>query len=131
MNIQQPTTLEVAYTETVMSYNEDLDPPPPQDILNVFSSADLSFQLSSDLDKYKRAWYKVIVTRYPILSSTESPDAYSRALSIALDYKEIASIMVVNGAIWPKLDMPMQLPNTNKRKKYFPMQHLSVIDKNK
>ena len=34
VNIQQQTTLEVANTETVMAYNEDLDPPPPQDILN-------------------------------------------------------------------------------------------------
>ena len=37
MNIQQQTTLEVADTETVMSDNEDLDPPPPQDISNVFA----------------------------------------------------------------------------------------------
>ena len=43
-NIQQPTTSEVAYTETVMDYNKDLDPPPPQDILDVFSAADLSSQ---------------------------------------------------------------------------------------
>ena len=28
-NIQQPTTLKVANTETVMGYNEDLDSPPP------------------------------------------------------------------------------------------------------
>ena len=32
VNIQQPNTSEVADTETVMAYNEDLDPPPPQDI---------------------------------------------------------------------------------------------------
>ena len=31
-NIQQPTTPEVANTETVMAYNEDLDPPPPHDL---------------------------------------------------------------------------------------------------
>ena len=31
-NIQQPTTSEVANTETMMAYNEDLDPPPPHDI---------------------------------------------------------------------------------------------------
>ena len=31
-NIQQQTTSEVANTEIVMAYNEDLDPPPPQDI---------------------------------------------------------------------------------------------------
>ena len=43
-NIQQPTTLEVANTETVMAYNEDLYTPPPHDILNVFSVADLSSQ---------------------------------------------------------------------------------------
>ena len=42
VNIQQPITLEVANTETVMDYNEDLDLPPPQDISNVFAAADLS-----------------------------------------------------------------------------------------
>ena len=31
-NIQQPNTSEVANTETVMAGNEDIDPPPPQDI---------------------------------------------------------------------------------------------------
>ena len=30
-NIQQPNSLEVANTETVMAYNEDLYPPPPHD----------------------------------------------------------------------------------------------------
>ena len=42
MNIQQPTTSEVANIETVMAYINDLDPPPPQEISNVFSAADLS-----------------------------------------------------------------------------------------
>ena len=31
-NFQQRTTSEVSNTETVMDYNEDIDPPPPQDI---------------------------------------------------------------------------------------------------
>ena len=44
MSIQQPTTSELADTDTVMDYNEYLDPPPPQDILDVFSSLDLSAQ---------------------------------------------------------------------------------------
>ena len=69
MNIQQPTPSGVVYTETVMSYNEDPDPPPPQDISNVFSSADLSSQSSSDSAKYKRAWYKARVIRSSILSA--------------------------------------------------------------
>ena len=43
-NIQQQTTSEVANTEIVMAYNEDLDPPPPHDISNVFAAADLSSQ---------------------------------------------------------------------------------------
>ena len=54
-NIQQPTTSEVSNTKTVMDYNEDLDPPPPHDISNVFSAADLSSQSSYDSVKYKRA----------------------------------------------------------------------------
>ena len=32
VNIQQQTKLEVADTDTVQSGNEELDPPPPQDI---------------------------------------------------------------------------------------------------
>ena len=44
MNIQQTTTSEVDNTDTVVAYNEDIDPPLPQDILNVFSSEDLSAQ---------------------------------------------------------------------------------------
>ena len=47
-NIQQPTTSEVANTETVMAGNEDIDTPPPQDIFNVFAAADLSSQSSYD-----------------------------------------------------------------------------------
>ena len=58
MNIQQPTKSEVADTDTVMDYDEDLDPTPPQDISNIFAAADMSSHLSSDSNKYKRAWLK-------------------------------------------------------------------------
>ena len=51
-NNQQPTTSEVANTETVMAGNEDIDTPPPQDLLNVFAAADLSYQSSYDTVKY-------------------------------------------------------------------------------
>ena len=71
-----------------MDYNEDLDPPPPQDILNVFSAADLSSQSSSDSDKYKRVWHKAKVIRSYILSAGESPDACSKSFSIALNHVE-------------------------------------------
>ena len=40
-NNEQPTTSEVANTETLMAGNEDKDTPPPQDISNVFAAADL------------------------------------------------------------------------------------------
>ena len=101
-NIQQQTTLEVANTETVMSGNEDLDPPPPQDISNVFSAADLSSQSSYDSVKYKRAWHRAKGIRSSILYSGKSPDTNSRSLSIALNHKEIASIMAVTSTILPK-----------------------------
>ena len=52
-----------------MDYNEELDPPPPQDISNVFAAADLSSRSSSDSAKYKPAWIKEKVIRYSILSS--------------------------------------------------------------
>ena len=48
VNIQKPTTPEVADTEKVMAFNEDLDTHPPQYISNVFASADLSSHSSSD-----------------------------------------------------------------------------------
>ena len=41
VNIKQLNTLEVAETETVMAYNEDLDPPPSQNISYVFAAAEL------------------------------------------------------------------------------------------
>ena len=55
MNIQQQTILEVTDTETSMSHNEELYPPSPQDISNVFTVSDLSSQSSSDSAKYKLA----------------------------------------------------------------------------
>ena len=54
-NSQQQNTLEVSNTETVMGYNEDIDPPPPHDISNVFAEADFSSQSSYDTVKCKRA----------------------------------------------------------------------------
>ena len=42
VNIQQQIVSEVADTEIVMDYNEDLDPPPPQYISNVLEAANLS-----------------------------------------------------------------------------------------
>ena len=55
MNIQQQTTSEVADTDTVMAYNVELYPPPPQDISNVFVAADFLSRSLSDSDKYKCA----------------------------------------------------------------------------
>ena len=87
MNIQQQTTSEVADAETVMAYNEYLDPPPPQDISNVFAAVDLSSHSSCDSAKYRHAWLKAKVICSSILSSGECPDTCSRALSIALNHK--------------------------------------------
>ena len=53
VNIQQQTTSEVANTETVMAYNEDIDPPPQHYILNVFAAAELSSKSSYYSVKYK------------------------------------------------------------------------------
>ena len=90
MNIQQPTTLGVSDTETVMAYDEDIYPLPTQDISNVFAATDLSSHSSSDSNKYKRAWLKVKVIHSFILSPGECTDAYSEAFSIALNHREIA-----------------------------------------
>ena len=86
-NNQQPTTSEVANTETVMAGNEDIDTPPPQDISNVFAAAELSSQSSYDTVKYKREWHRAKGIRSSILSSGESPDAQSRAFYIALNHR--------------------------------------------
>ena len=115
VNIQQATTSGLANTDTVMAYNEDLDPPLPQDISNVFAAADLLSFSSSDPAKYKCAWIKAKVVCSSILYAGECPDACSRALSIVLNHKEIASVMSVNGTIFQE-NMPMQLSNTKKRK---------------
>ena len=88
VNIQQKTTSEVDDTEKVMAYNEDLDPPPPQDISNVFAEAEFSSCSSSDSSKYKRAWLKAKVNRSSILSAGECPDSFSRELFIAPNHKE-------------------------------------------
>ena len=78
VNIQQPTTSEVANIDIVMAYNENLDPPLPQDISNVFSAADLSSQSSYDTVKYKREWHRAKGICSSILSSGESLDAYNK-----------------------------------------------------
>ena len=89
-----------------MADNEELDPPPPQDIYNVFAAAELLSRSSSDSAKYKRAWLKVKVIRSSILSSGKFPDACSTALSISSNNKEIAPIMVGDRHHFPK-KMPM------------------------
>ena len=63
MNIQQQSTSEVADTETVMADNEELDPPLPQDISNVFAAEEWSSHSSSDSTKYKCAWLEAKVIR--------------------------------------------------------------------
>ena len=85
-----------------MGYNEDIDTPPPQDISNVFAVADLLYQSSYDTVKYKRAWHRAKGICSSILYSGESPDAQIRALSIALNHREIAYIMAVKDTILPK-----------------------------
>ena len=82
-----------------MAYNEYLDPTPPHDIYNVFAAADLLYQPSSDSAKYKHVRHKAKVICSSILSAEEIPDACSRALSIALNRKEIASILEVTVVI--------------------------------
>ena len=134
MNIQQQTTPEVSNTETVMADNEELDTPPPQDISNLFAAEDLSSCSSSYSVKYKREWIKAKVIRSYILSSGKCPDACSKSLSIALNHKQIASIMAVTSAIFQnkktntitrheqkKKNIPCNISrkNENKQKTYF------------
>ena len=113
-----------------MAGNEDMDTPPPQDISNVFSASNLSYQSSYDSVKNKRAWHRAKGIRSYILSSGESPDAQSRALPIALNHKEIASIMVVTGTIFPKRYGNV-ITRREQKKKYCHMQHLLEINENK
>ena len=87
VNIKQLTTSEVAYKETVMAYNEDLDPPLPYDISNEFAAADFSSHSSDDAAKYKPAWIKAKIISSSILSGGECPDACSRALTILLKHR--------------------------------------------
>ena len=113
-----------------MDYKEDIDPPPPQDISNVFAVSDLSLHSSSDSNKYKHAWLMAKVISSSILSDGECPDSCSRALSIALSHKENASNMAVTGAILPE-KYANAISQHEKEKKYCSMQHMSVINENK
>ena len=87
MNIQQQNTPRVANKETVIAYNKELDPTPPQDTSNVFAAANLSSQSSYVSAKYKPAWITAKVICSSILSAGEYPDACNRSLSIALNHK--------------------------------------------
>ena len=129
MNIQQYTTSEVADTNTVMANNEDIDTPSPQHILNVFAAVDLSSHLSPDSNKYKHAWLKEKVICYSILSAGECTDACSISLSIALNYKQNASIIAVTSAIFPK--KYASTTNQHEQKKYILFHATSVGDKQK
>ena len=100
-----------------MGYNEDIDPPPPHDISNVFAAAGLLYQSSYDTVKYKRTWHRAKVIRSSILSYGESPDARSRAFSIALNHREIAFIMAVTGTILPKRYARVITRHEQKKKK--------------
>ena len=68
----------------------------------MFAAADLSSQSSYYTVRYKRAWHRAKGIRSSILSYGGSPDAQSRALSIAMNHREIASIMTVTGTILTK-----------------------------
>ena len=113
-----------------MGYNEDIDPSPRQNISNVFAAADLSSQSSYDTVKYKRAWHRGKGISSSVLSSGEIPDAQSRALSIALNHREIASIMAVTGTILPRRYANV-ITRHEQKKKYCHMQHLLEINENK
>ena len=76
--INEQITSGVSNTETFMADNEDLDPPPPQYILNLFVAADLSSRSSSDSDKYKHVCLKAKVISYTILYAGECPDVCGR-----------------------------------------------------
>ena len=51
-----------------MALNEDIDPPTPQDISNVFAAVYLWPHSSPDSNKYKCAWLKAKVVRSSILT---------------------------------------------------------------
>ena len=57
----------------MMDDNEDIDPPPSQDIYNLFAAVDLWSCSYSDSAKYKCSWLKEKVIRSSVLSSVECP----------------------------------------------------------
>ena len=68
----------------------------------MFAAEEFSSCSSSDSAKYRRACLKTKVNHYSILSAGGCPDAFSRALSISMNHKEMASIMAVTGASFSK-----------------------------
>ena len=95
----------------------------------MFAAADLLSQSSYDSVQYKRAWNRAKVIRSSILSSGEIPDSQSRSLSIALNRREIASIMAVTGTILPK--RYANVITRHEQKQYCHMQHLLEIREKK
>ena len=81
--------------------NEEEEPPLPQDLTNVFEAADLSSRSSSKSSQYKSDWHKAKKIRASILSAGAHDDC-SRALSIALNHKDISPIITKTGAIVPQ-----------------------------
>ena len=76
-------------------------------------------QFLYDSVKYKRAWHRAKGISSPILSSAESTDKRISALSIALNPKEIASIMAVTGTIFPK-QYSNEITRHEQKKNIFP-----------
>ena len=93
----------------------------------MFAAADLSSCSSYDSAKYKLAWIKAKLIRFPILYAQECPDACSRALYIAPNNKEFTSLWLVTGAIYPKKHANA-ITQHEQNKKYCPMKHQSVIN---
>jgi hypothetical protein len=86
---------------TTLVNNDEEESPLPQDLTNVFEAADLSSRSSSKSSQYKSDWHKAKKIRASILSAGALDDC-SRALSIALNHKDISPIITKTGAIVPQ-----------------------------
>ena len=98
-----------------MADNEELDPPPPQDIYNVLAAADLSSCSSSASAKYKRSWLKAKVICSFILSAGNPHACAVDNYPLHQIIEKSSPSWLVTDAIFPK-NMPIQLTHMKKIK---------------
>eukprot|EP00978_Attheya_sp_CCMP212_P017891 scaffold48234_cov60-Attheya_sp.AAC.5 len=78
-----------------------IDPPVPQDLLNVFAASGLSSYTSTSSAEYKRSWRKAQAIKESMLSAGDTTEECSKAVVLALTHPLMKPIFAITGAIVP------------------------------